>query len=100
MTRKYAFSRYSTDLQLSLIQLVSLVNLLKKMQKYKIIAQFFFENPIDVDLIISKRKSISFFKAYILNITGLRPTLKAYYIFDTGIAFTRVKSTSIYNVSK
>ena len=57
LTRKYAFSRFSTDLQLSLIQLVSLVNLLKKMQKYKIIV-YFFENPIDVDLIISKRNPI------------------------------------------
>ena len=61
LTRKYAFSTYSTDFQLTLlIELVSLVNL-KKVQKYKIIV-YFFENPIDVDLIVSKRKSISFFK--------------------------------------
>ena len=40
LTRNYAFSRYSTDLQLSLIQFL-LANLFKKMQKYKIIEQFF-----------------------------------------------------------
>ena len=41
LTRKDAFSRHSTDLQLSAIKLVSLVNLLKKTQKYKIIVQIF-----------------------------------------------------------
>ena len=37
LTRKYVFSTHFSDLQLSAIQLVFLVNFLAKMQKYKII---------------------------------------------------------------
>ena len=74
------------------------------MQKYKIIVYRSFSSKSDsirsmLTLLLAIGNQFRFLKAHILNITGLRPILTAYYIFDTGITFTCVNSTStcIYN---
>ena len=47
-------------------------------------------------LLLASGNPFRFLKVHILNITGLKSTLIAYYIFDTGkpITFTRVNLTS------
>ena len=61
------------------------------MQECKIIVQFFFVNSIVFDrmktLLVANGNQFRFLKARILNITGLRPTLIAYYIFDTDTGY-------------